>query len=45
MAQAKERSTIQRLGKSTKPRFASGCFTTSSSMPCVRDAVAGFSPV
>jgi hypothetical protein len=31
-AQAKSRSTTHRLGKSTKPRFASSCLTTSNLM-------------
>ncbi|MBA8915240.1 hypothetical protein HNR51_004340 [Methylorubrum thiocyanatum] len=38
MAKAKERSTTQRRGSNTKPRFASGSFTTSGSMPCLREA-------
>ena len=43
--QAKERSTTQRRGSSTKPFLASGSLTTSSTMPAAWAASAGASPV
>lgn len=44
-AQPKERSTTQRRGSSTNPRFASSSLTTSSLIPCAEAASAAAGPV
>jgi hypothetical protein len=45
VAQPKERSTTQRRGRSTKPRFASGSVTTSRAIPSSAAAISAFGPV
>ena len=44
LAQAKERSTTQRLGNRTNPRLASASLTTINSTPCLAAWAAGPSP-